>query len=116
MIPLDHLFDYYSKRQYEFQMAWGIVGQAFTIISFETFAMVFADKFGITGYPALLLYFGAPIVALVGITFMGYKMIQSGYATKYQQYAANVNKDWENLVGNISYIRYTLECQEKKDD
>jgi CMP-N,N'-diacetyllegionaminic acid synthase len=102
MVNLSHLFDYYSKRHYEFQQAWGIVGQAFTLISFETFAMVFCDKFSITGYPAMVLYIGFPIFAVLGITYMGYKMIQSGYASAFQQNAANVNPQWVELVTNTT--------------
>jgi hypothetical protein len=115
MIPLQHLFDFYSKRHYEFNLGWSVVGQATSLLAFETFAMVFCDKFGIVGYPAMVLYFGAPAVALIGITFMGYKMIQSGYATKYANYGSNVNSDWVELTNNVKAIRNQLEeVQERK--
>lgn len=113
MIPLDHLFDYYSKRHYEFQLGWGIVGQVSALITFETFAMVFCAKFNITGTPALFLYAGAPIVSVLLVTFLGHKMIHSGYASKYQQYGWNVNEDWVEMKEHIKCIRVLMEG---KDD
>lgn len=112
MIPLEHLFNYYSKRHYEFQMGWGIVGQVSALITFETFAMIACTKFGITGELALFIYAGVPIVAIIGVTYMGHKMIKSGYAHKYQQYGANVNKDWADTVEKVDKICKLLE--EKK--
>lgn len=116
MIPLDHLFDYYSKRHYEFQLGWGIVGQAFSLLTFETFAMVFCDKFGITGYPALFMYAVLPIVGVIGVTYTGHKMVTTGYANKYQQYGMNVNKDWENTVKSVKWIHECLEEQVHHDE
>ena len=104
MIPLSHLFGFYSERHYEFQLGWGLVGQLSALITFETFAMVFCDKFGISGTPSLILYAGAPICAVIMVTFLGHKMIQSGYANKYQQYGMNVNTDWKNTVKNVKDI------------
>lgn len=109
MIPLSHLFDYYSKRQYEFQMGWSIVGQISALITFETFAMVLCLKLNLTGPPAMAIYIGVPITALVGVTILGHKMIGSGYASKLQQYGMNVNKDWETTVKNICWIKETME-------
>jgi hypothetical protein len=96
-------------------MAWGVFGQAFTIITFETFAMVFADKFGITGYPALFLYAVVPVAGIIGVTYTGHKMVTTGYATKYANYGSNVNSDWVELTNNVKAIRNQLEeAQERK--
>lgn len=116
MIPLEHLFDFYSKRHYEFMTAWGLVGQVSALLSFETFAIVFCDKFGIFGLPAIALYIASPIAAVVAVTYMGHKMIQSGYADKYQQYAANVNRDWKGIVKNISAIKKAMNIPETEDE
>ena len=114
MIPLSHLFDYYSKRHYEFQLGWGLVGQISALITFETFGMIFCDKFGIYGYPALAIYAGIPLFAIISVTFLGHKMIKSGYANKYQQYGANVNKDWESMVKNVEWLRQQKEKEDKE--
>jgi hypothetical protein len=95
MIDLSRFFTYYANRQNEFQTGWQLVGQSFTIVTFETFAMVFCDKFGIYGNPALLVYFVAPIAAVVSVVFLGHKMISSGYAHKFQQANMNINQDWK---------------------
>ena len=108
-IHLAQFFDFYSKRHYEFNIGWAVVGQATALLSFETFAMIFCEKFGISGTPSLIIYAGLPIFAIVGVTFMGYKMIQSGYATKLSQYSSNVNTDWQDLCANAAYCRKKLE-------
>ena len=113
IIPLDRFFDFYSTRHYEFQQGWGLVGQGFTLISFETFAMVFCEKFGIYGLLSLVIYTVVPISAIIMVTFLGHKMIQSGYSTKLQQYAANVNKEWGGIVKGISTIEKDLETTAK---
>lgn len=109
MTRLDRIFHYLSKRQYEFQMAWGVFGQAFTIVTFETFAMVFTEKFGITGYPALFLYAVVPIAGIIGVTYVGYKMVTTGYAKQFQKNAANINQDWIDLLEDVKKIREQLE-------
>lgn len=114
MIQLDNLFHYLSKRQYEFQMAWGIFGQAFTIVTFETFAMVFTEKFGITGYPALFLYAIVPIVGIIAVTYAGYKMVTTGYAKHFTKNAANVNQDWIDLLKDVKMIREYIETEKKE--
>jgi hypothetical protein len=111
---LSHLFDFISHRQTEFQWGWNIVGLTSSVIGFETFAMVFCGKFGIYGYPSLLIYLGIPVLALIGITFLGHNLIKSGYAHKYQQYNANVNQDWVNSVEDIRWIRKELERQKTR--
>jgi hypothetical protein len=113
MIPLSHLFDYYSKRHYEFQMGWSIVGQISAFITFETFAMVLCTKLNLTGYPAMAIYAGVPMAALIGVTILGHKMIGSGYASKLQQYGMNVNKDWEGMVQNIKWMREQMGTPEE---
>ena len=110
MIPLQHLFRWVSLRQYEFQMAWGVFGQAFTILTFETFAMVFTEKFGITGYAALFMYIVLPIAGIIGVTYSGHKMVTTGYAKEFLKNAANINQDWIDLLEDVKAIR---ECQEK---
>jgi hypothetical protein len=115
MIPLQHLFSFLSKRQYEFQMAWGVFGQAFTLLTFETFAMVFCDKFGITGYAALFMYAVVPIAGVIAVTYSGHKMVTTGYATKYANYGSNVNSDWVELINNVKTIQKQLkEIEERK--
>jgi hypothetical protein len=114
MIPLSHLFDYVSHRQYEFTLGWGIVGQLTSVISFETFAMVFCDKFGIYGWPSLGLYVGVPIIGLLAVTYIGHKMIASGYAHKLQQFSWDVNKDWMNAKENIDEILVYIRKQAKE--
>lgn len=109
IIRLGHLFDYVSRRQYEFQLAWGVVGQFSALIAFETFAMVFCDKFGIKGTPSLLLYLVTPIVAVICVIWIGNQMIRTGYAHKYQKYGMDVNKDWQDTVGKVDEILKRLE-------
>lgn len=52
-----------------------------------------------------MLYIGAPVLAVLAVTFTGYKMIKSGYADKYQRYSMNVNQDWKNLMDNFEKIQ-----------
>jgi hypothetical protein len=114
VIHISHLFDYYAHRQYEFMLGWQLVGQVSALITFETFAMVFCSKFGIVGLPALVIYAGVPVISVVGIIYLGHEMIRTGYAHKYQQYGMNVNKDWENTVKHIAWIREQMESELKK--
>jgi hypothetical protein len=90
-------------------MGWSIVGQISAFITFETFAMVLCTKLNLTGYPAMAIYAGVPMTALIGVTILGHKMIGSGYASKLQQYGMNVNKDWEGMVQNIKWVRNQIE-------
>lgn len=111
MIPIQHLFHWLSLRQYEFQMAWGIFGQAFTIVTFETFAMVFTEKFGITGYAALFMYIVVPVAGVIGVTYSGYMMVKTGYAKHFTKNAANVNQDWIDLLADVKKIREKIETE-----
>lgn len=111
MIPLQHMFHWISLRQYEFQMAWGVFGQAFTLLTFETFAMVFCDKFGITGYPALFMYAILPVMGVIGVTYSGHKMVTTGYAKQFQKNAANINQDWIDLLADVKKIREKIETE-----
>ena len=109
MIPLSHLFDYISKRQYEFQSGWQIVGQAAALFTFETFAMVLCSTVGIRGYPSLVIYIIVPITIVFAVTYAGHKMIKSGYAHKYQKYGMDVNVDWKDTVENVKTTRELVE-------
>jgi hypothetical protein len=111
MIKLAHFFEYYADRQNEFQTGWQLVGQSFTLITFETFAMVFCDKFGIVGTPALMIYIVAPVAAVLSVIYLGHKMIRSGYASTYLKANANVNADWKRLVANVEKL-----CKEREND
>ena len=114
IIPLEHLFHWFSLRQYEFQMAFGVFGQLTTILSFETFAMLFCAKFGIVGIPAIFIYIFLPILAVIGMTYTGHRMVRSGYASKFQENAANINPEWIQLVKNVDCIKKRLDEQEKE--
>lgn len=109
MINLSRFFEFYAQRQNEFYLGWQLVGQSFTIITFETFAIVFCDKFGIVGTPALFIYVVAPIAAIIAVIYLGHKMIRSGYANAYLKANANVNSEWTTLIANVDTL-----CKELK--
>jgi hypothetical protein len=108
-MTLERLFDFISKRQYEFYLGWSVVGQFTALFAFETFAMVFCTKFGIVGYPAMFLYLIAPVLAVIAVVFLGYKMIKTRYAHKYQKYGWDVNEDWVSMKKDIATIKELVE-------
>ena len=110
----EELLGFISRRQVEFQRGWMVVGQISALITFETFAMVFCTKFGITGDVALGIYTFVPLAAVFGVTFLGWEMIRSGYAHKYLQYDQNQNKDWKKAMEVIQRLNTYLDERENK--
>jgi hypothetical protein len=115
MIDLSRFFEFYAHRQNEFQTAWNLVGQSFTLITFETFAIVFCEKFGIVGTPAIMIYVVAPIAAVVCVIYLGHTMIRSGYANVFYKAQQNLNKDWENHLKETAIICKKLQEMEKDE-
>jgi len=108
----EELLGFISRRQVEFQRGWMMVGQISALITFETFAMVFCTKFGITGTPAFCIYTILPVVAVLGVIVLGWEMNRSGYSHKYLQYDQNQNKDWKKAIEIIHRLEAYLD--EKK--
>jgi hypothetical protein len=104
----DQIFSYVSKRQTEFGTAMSVLGQLFYIISFETFAMVFCEKFNITGIVAGMIYIAIPFVGLIIIIAIGHLMIRTGYQKAVAEYGSNINKDWVKLIEDTKEIRKLL--------
>jgi hypothetical protein len=102
---IEPILTFVSRRHNEFAYAMGIIGQVFYIFTFETFAMIFCDKFGISGFPAVFVYIGLPIVGLVGIIAFGNGLIRSGYQNKYNKYSANINEDWVRLCNDVRELK-----------
>lgn len=111
-IFIEKLAAFLSRRQVEYQQAWGVVGQVFTLLTFETFAIVFTDKFGITGYPSLLIYVVAPVLAVLFLLYLGNKMIKTEYVHKYQKYGMDQNKDWVRAMETIERLNKYLDERE----
>jgi hypothetical protein len=112
MIPLSQFFDFYARRQYEFTLGWQTVGQFAQLLTFETFAMVFCDKFSISGIPALLIYIGVPIAAVIAMIYLGHLMIRSGYANKLQKFGWDINEEWAETVSSVRKIAKKM-CEEE---
>ena len=93
-----------ADRQVEFQTAWNIDQYVSSILMFESFAMLFCDKFGIYGIWAMLLYLGAPPICFVIVTLQGILMIRSNYQGAYAKAAANINPDWKKALEKIDNI------------
>lgn len=102
-------YNYFSHRQYEFQLAWGTFGQITAIFAFEAFAMLLCDKFGIHGWVSSAIYFGMPIAILVLMVWIGNTMIRTGYAHKYMKYGQDTNKDWARMMKTIERMEKYLD-------
>jgi len=92
------ILKYVAQRQTEFQTAWNIFQYIFPIISFETFAMVLCDKFGIYGNLAILIYIVLPIVGFVGVILSGQVLIRSNYQYLFMKNSADLNTDWKEAM------------------
>jgi hypothetical protein len=105
-------WSFIARRHYEYKQGWDLVGLSWQLLSFETFAMIFCEKFQIYGIPAMCVYFGSPLVAVLGIMLLGRKMIQVDYANKLAQIGMDVNKDWVDMKECIRDIHRKV----KEDD
>jgi hypothetical protein len=94
----ESILKYVAQRQTEFQTAWNIFQYIFPIISFETFAMVLCDKFGIYGNLAILIYIVLPIVGFVGVILSGQVLIRSNYQHLFMKNSADLNTDWKEAM------------------
>lgn len=92
------ILKYIALRQTEFQTAWNIFQYIFPIMSFETFAMVFCDKFTIYGLPAIIIYVVLPVVGFVGVIILGQILIRSNYQYIFMKNTADLNNDWKEAV------------------
>jgi hypothetical protein len=92
------ILKYIAQRQTEFQTAWNIFQYIFPIMSFETFAMIFCDKFGIYGTTAILIYIVLPIAGLIGVVISGQILIRSNYQHLFMKNSADLNSDWKEAV------------------
>jgi hypothetical protein len=92
------ILKYIAKRQTEFQTAWNIFQYIFPIMSFETFAMLFCDKFGIYGISAILIYIALPIAGFIGVIISGQILIRSNYQYIFMKNSADLNNDWKEVV------------------
>ena len=99
------ILKYIAQRQTEFQTAWNIFQYIFTIMSFETFAMVFCGKFGIYGVTAILIYVVLPIVGFTGVIISGQILIKSNYQYIFMKNAADINKDWKEVVDILRELK-----------
>ena len=105
---LERLQKFISRRHYEFTISWSFIGQGFAILSFETFAMLFCQKFDIYGIPAMAIYLGIPVVGCIICVLLGMWMIRSGYQHQYAKYASDTNGDWVEMKDNIKEIKQIL--------
>ena len=94
----EQILKYIAQRQTEFQTAWNIFQYVFPIMSFETFAMLFCDKFGIYGTLAILIYIALPIAGFVGVIISGQILIRSNYQYIFMKNSADLNNDWKEAV------------------
>ncbi len=94
----ESILKYIAKRQTEFQTAWNIFQYIFPIMSFETFAMIFCDKFEIYGITAILIYIVLPIVGFIGVVISGQILIKSNYQYIFMKNTADLNNDWKEVV------------------
>jgi hypothetical protein len=94
----ESILKYVAQRQTEFQTAWNIFQYVFPIISFETFAMVLCDKFGIYGNLAILIYIVLPIVGFVSVILSGQVLIRSNYQHLFMKNSADLNTDWKEAM------------------
>jgi hypothetical protein len=99
------ILKYIAQRQTEFQTAWNIFQYIFPIMSFETFAMLFCDKFGIYGIPAILIYIALPIAGFVGVIISGQILIRSNYQYIFMKNSADLNNDWKEVVEILRELR-----------
>ncbi len=109
MPNFETLITWFAHRQYEFSMGWSIIGQATQLFTFETFAMMFCDKFGIYGMAAFLFYFAIPVTVVIAVTLLGIKLMRINYAAKYMKYQSDVNPDWEQMCKDTKAIRKMVE-------
>ncbi|MFA5247906.1 MAG: hypothetical protein WCX79_00540 [Candidatus Paceibacterota bacterium] len=96
-IPLS-ILKYIADRQTEFQTAWNIYQYVFPIVTFETFAMLACEKFGIYGNAAILIYIIIPIIGFIGVVISGRVLIRSDYQYLFMKNSADLNKDWKEVV------------------
>jgi uncharacterized membrane protein YkvI len=78
--------------------------------------MIFCDKAGIHGMYAMLVYVAIPVVFGLVMLRIGMKMIDSDYQHYFNKAAADINKDWRNMIeqnkklaDDIAFIRSKFE-------
>jgi len=96
---IDKLTTWIAHRKYEVDSSWGYGAYIFQIFSFETFAMVFCDKFGISGATAGFVYCAVPPLGFVGMIITGQIMIRAKLQEKYSKICADQNPDWLRVIG-----------------
>ncbi len=101
----ESILTYVAQRQTDFQTAWNIFQYVFPIISFETFAMVLCDKFGIYGIPAIIIYILLPIIGLITMIFVGQILIRSNYQYLVMKKSMDINKDWKEILEILRELR-----------
>jgi len=94
----DFIIDWIAWRKYEFDTAWSYGAYVFQFLSFETFAMVFCDKFGIIGLPAIFIYVIMPPIAMIALVCFGRGLINIKVQEKYAQICQNMNPDWKQFM------------------
>lgn len=99
---------YLSERHCEFGIAWSLIGQGFSLLSFETFAILFCEKFSIYGPLALFIYVGIPVIGLIICIILGHLMLKTGYQDAYARYASDANSDWKRLCKDVKEIKEEL--------
>jgi hypothetical protein len=99
------ILKYIAHRQTEFQTAWNIFQYIFTIMSFETFAMVFCGKFEIYGIPAILIYIALPVAGFIGVIISGQILIRSNYQYIFMKNSADLNNDWKEAIEILRELR-----------
>lgn len=96
---LDRLTTWIAHRKYEIDASWGYGAYVFQIFSFETFAMVFCEKFGINGTPAIFVYCAIPPLGFIAMILIGQAMIRVKLQEKYSKICNDMNPDWRKFIG-----------------
>lgn len=108
-MDLDRLGDYIAEKHSYFQIGWGTFGQFFQFFAFESFAILFCEKFGISGYPSLLIYIVAPFAIFLFVILLGETMVITGYQHKYQKKGADFNNEWKEVVQIMKLVKSKIE-------
>jgi hypothetical protein len=94
----ESILKYIARRQTEFQTAWNIYQYIFPIVTFETFAMLLCEKFGIYGNSAILIYIVIPVIGFIWVIISGQVLIRSNYQYIFMKNTADLNNDWKEVV------------------